>query len=200
MASFKQFPLHPVVIPLVLLCGVCLGGFGLFGCGNDESNGVNPEDKLCRGEHGVAARITGTPEPLDMCVSDGQTVVDYIPIGNDQAKYHITAIFATGDLTIEIQVSFFAQPVFPTTLTLTANQGLADSDPGAAWFYYQETKLGVYDYVSSAVTGVFTVTFNDPSIAVATFHAVEVELDEASSGNPAGVRNISEGYASVTVE
>lgn len=194
--SPKHQLLHVLVIASVLSFGSLLGSCLLAGCGEDSS-GINPEDRLCRGRSGFAASIAGTPEPVEMCVSDQQTIAHYIPdVAGD--KYEISASFATDSLTtIDIEISFFVQPSFPRTLTLTADQGLADADPSAAWFFYHEVKRDTYEYVSSFVTGTFTVTFNDASVAVATFSGVEVELDDASSGDPAGVRSISEGYVSV---
>jgi hypothetical protein len=199
MASIKQLPQHAVFVVPFLVCAVCLSSFGLSGCGND-SKGVNPEDRLCRNEHGFAARITGLAQPLDMCVSDQATIAEYVPVGTDEVKYEITAVFISGDLTIEVLVSFFAQPTNPTSLTLTANPSQANSDPGAVWFYYHETKDGVYDYIPSTATGTFLLTFNGPTVATATFSGVEIQLEDASSGNPAGTRMISEGYLSVTVD
>lgn len=199
MASFqfKRFSSRSVATALALLCGVCLAGIGLAGCG-DDSDGVNPEDQLCRGEAGFGARIAGGAEPVEMCVPDQATFAYYIPIGGGQARYEIAANFTTGGVTIEILVHFYVQPTYPMTLTLTANAAQADSDPGSVWFYYQETKEGGYDYVGVSVTGVFTVTFNDDSIAVAYFSGLEIVLEDNSTGDPAGVRTISEGFVNVS--
>jgi hypothetical protein len=157
---------------------------------------VNPEDRLCRGESGFAALISGGPRTVEMCVSDQATVANYVQVG-ENARYEIRAVFVSDSLRIEVQLAFFVQPSPPTTLTLTTNQAQAESDPGAVWFFYREQKLGTYDYVAATVTGVFTVTFNDPSVAVATFSGLQLELDDTSSGDPAGSRDISEGYVSV---
>ena len=88
----------------------------------------------------------------------------------------------------------FGQPV------RTTNRARAGSDPGAAWFFYRETKLGTHAYVAATVTGMFTVPFNDPSVAAATLSSLQLELNDTSSGDPAGSRDISEGYVSVTGE
>ncbi len=192
--SLEQVLLRVLVASFFLSCGGLVSGCG------DDSKGVNPGVKLCRNDHGFAARITGMAEPLDMCVSDEATIADYVPAGIGDARYEITAIFTSGDLTIEVLVNFFVQSTYPITLALTANRAQADSDHGAVWFYYHETKLGTYDYVPTSVTGIFTLTFNSPTLAVATFSGLEVQLEDGSSGDPVGVRNISEGYVSVTVE
>ena len=183
---------------IVTLCALALGSVGLSGC-SDDSSRVDG-NKLCRGESGFGARIEGTPSTIDMCVSDAATLVELIPVGIDESRYLITAEFVSDSLTIQCQVGFFLQPAYPVTLSLTADRGLAESDPGSAWFYYQETKLGTYDVVSSAVTGTFSVVFNDSSIAVATFSSMLVELEDVSTGDPAGSRTVSEGYVSVTRE
>jgi hypothetical protein len=187
-AISKQILLHLVVVSCVFV----------LGC-SDDSDGVNPEDRLCRGQSGFAALISGGSKTVEMCVSDQTTVADYYTDGNN-AHYDIRATFASDSLTIEIQLSFFVQQSVPTTLTPNANEAQAKSNPGEVWFFYHETKLGTYDYVASSVSGFFTVTFNDPSIAVATFSGLQLELDDTSSGDPAGSRNISEGYVSVTGE
>ena len=199
MVSVKRFPALPVIIAPFLVCVACLFGVVLSGC-EDDPEGVPAETRLCRNDQGFAARITGLDEPLDMCVSDQATIAEYIPLGTDAAKYEITAVFPSGDLTIEVLLSFYAQPTYPIALTLTANPAQADSDPGAVWFYYHETKTGAYDYVPSVVTGTFMLTFNGPTVATATFSAVEVQLEDATSGDPAGIRTITEGYVSVTVD
>ena len=184
----EQVPLLLVVVSMVFV----------LGC-SDDSKGVDPSDRLCRGESGFAAAITGGPTPVEMCVSDQATVANYVPF-QDTARYEIRAVFVSDSLTIEVELSFFVQPTPPTTLTLTTNQAQAESDPGAVWIFYRETKLGTYDYVAATVTGVFTVTFNDPSVAVGTFAGVEMALDDVVSGDPVGSRSINEGYVSVTAE
>jgi len=186
--TLKQILLHLVVVSCVFV----------LGC-SDDDDGVNPEDRLCRGESGFAALIAGGAKPVEMCVSDQATVANYYTDG-DNAHYDIRATFASDSLTIEIQLSFFVQQSVPATLTPNTNEIQAKSNPGEVWFFYHETKLGTYDYVASSVTGAFTVTFNDPSVAVATFSGLQLELNDTSSGDPAGSRDISEGYVSVTGE
>jgi len=186
--TLKQILLHLVVVSCVFV----------LGC-SDDDDGVNPEDRLCGGKSGFAALISGDAKPVEMCVSDQTTIANYYTDG-DNAHYDIRATFTSDSLTIEIQLSFFVQESPPTTLTPNTNESQAKSDPGAVWFFYHESKLGTYDYVASSVTGAFTVTYNDPSIAVATFSSLQLELDDTSSGDPAGSRDISEGYVSVTAE
>ncbi len=182
----------------ILLAAVVVSCVLVLGC-SDDSDGVNPEDRLCRGESGLAALITGGAKEVEMCVSDQATVADYYTDG-DNAHYDIRATFASDSLTIEIQLSFFVQQTVPATLAPNTNEIQAKSNPGEVWFFYRERKLNTYDYVASSVTGAFIVTYNDPSVAVATFSGLHLDLDDASSGDPAGSRDISEGYVSVTAE
>jgi hypothetical protein len=186
---------HPGRILLHLLI---VSSVFVFGC-SSEDKGVNPSERLCGGKSGFAADITGGEKPVEMCVSDKETVARVVQLG-ENAHYEIRAVFTSDSLTVEVQIAFFVQPTFPVTLTLTTNEAEANSDPSTAWFFYHETKLGTYDYVAATVTGIFTVTFNDPTIAVATFSGVQLELDDTSSGDPAGTRDISEGYVSVSAE
>ncbi len=193
MKRFWIRPLGQALLDLVVVSTVLVGG-----C-SDDSGGVNPKDRLCGGQSGFAARITGMSSAVDMCVSDQATVADFISdAGGD--KYHITALFTSDSLSIEVQFTFFVQPSFPTSLTLTTNQAQADSDPGAAWVFYRETKLNTYDYVAASASGSLTVTFNDASVVVATFSGMGLELDDSVSGDPAGARTVSEGYVSATGE
>jgi hypothetical protein len=193
MKRFLVRPLGQILLDLLVVSTVLVAG-----C-SDDSGTVNAKDRLCGGQSGFAARITGMSPAVDMCVSDQATIADFVADpGGD--KYHITAIFTSDSLTVEVQFSFFVQPSFPTSLTLTTNQAQADSDPGSAWIFYRETKLDTYDYVASSASGSLTVTFNDPSVVVATFSGMGLELDDSSSGDPAGSRTVSEGYVSVTGE
>jgi hypothetical protein len=186
--SLLQILLHLIVLSTVFA----------LGC-SDDSNGVNPEDRLCGGKSGFAASIVGGATPVDMCVSDQATFADYYTDG-ENAHYDIRATFTSDSLTIEIQLSFFVQQTVPATLAPNTNETQAKSNPGEVWFFYRERKLNTYDYVASSVTGAFTVTYNDPSVAVATFSGLHLDLDDTSSGDPAGSRDISEGYVSVNAD
>ena len=186
LAKIKQILLQIIVLAAVLT----------LGCG-DDSESVDPADRLCRGESGFAAQISGTPEPVEMCVSNENTLTAYIP-GAQGDKYNSLASVEIDGVVIEIEIGFFVQPNTPTTLLGTSNRAQAESDPGSLLFVYRETRPGNYEYESVAVTGVFTVTFNDPSVAVVTFGSLEIDLDDVSTGSPVGSRAISEGYLSVT--
>lgn len=170
-----------------------------FGCGNDAAD-VDPEDRLCRGNSGFAARITGTFEPVEMCVSDENTLTTFIPESQGIGSRYITlAAYSTDSLQIEIEISFFVHSTTPIVLQPTSNRSLADAEPGAALFVYRETKTGDYQYESGAVSGGFTLTLSDENVAAATFSSLQIELDDVASGDESvATRAISEGYLLVT--
>ena len=182
----KQILLHVVVFSAVWA----------LGCG-DSSDPTDPADKLCRGESGFAAQITGTPAPVEMCVSDENTFTTYIPSSGGD-KYNSIATYEIDGLIIEVEMSFFVQDQTPVTLIGTSNRAQAESDPGSLLFVYHESKPGTYDYESVTANGVFTVAFSDMSVAVVTFGGLKVDLEDVSTNDPAGSRAISEGYLSVT--
>ncbi|UCH84737.1 MAG: hypothetical protein JSW50_03305 [Candidatus Latescibacterota bacterium] len=188
----KQILLQLVVIAIVLSSG----------CSEDD-NGVNPNDRLCGGQSGLAARITGTPEPLEMCVSNQDTRVDYTPPGGSVSAglYETTSTYTSGDLTIEISTLFYAHATPPQTLNVTGNRAEAEFDPDGFWVYYREIKDGGYDVTSTTVTGTATLTYNDQTVAVVTFSNLEIMLvDTATQSTAAGERRIPEGYLNVTVD
>lgn len=162
------------------------------GCGDDPVDGA--PDKLCREGAGFGARIAGSPRSLDMCVSNDVTSTRFGD--TTPGRYDVAASTTADSVTIEIQVSFFAQRQLPASLVFTSNPGLGNFD--RVWLSYREFKPGAYDYASTIVTGEFTLTFSDASIAVATFRSVRILLADASTGAEAGSRVISEGFISVT--
>jgi hypothetical protein len=168
----------------------------LSGCSDDETT-VDPGERLCKGMSGFAARISGTPEPIEMCVPDENTIVIYTPPGggNPAGKYEITSSYTSGDLTIEISTLLYAHSKTPQLLNVTGDRGQAEFDPDGFWFHYREIKDGDYDFSSTVVSGTATVTFNDPTVVVVTFTNLEISLtDTATSSTDAGSRRISEGY------
>jgi hypothetical protein len=132
-----------------------------------------------------------------MCVSNENTLTSYIPGAQGDRYNSISSIEIDGTI-IEIEIAFYVQPSVPASLFGTSNRAQAESDPGSLLFVYREMKPGEYEYESVAVTGIFTVTFSDASVAVVTFGGLEIDLDDVSTGSPAGSRVISEGYLSVT--
>ena len=185
----KAFFLHLIAISLVLASG----------CGSD-SDVVDPSEKLCRGNSGFATRISGTPEPIEMCVSDEQTLTTYLPgSGSLGPRYVSIAAFSVDSLQIEIEISFFVHSATPVSLEPTSNRALAENNPGAVLFVYRETKLGDYEYEPGTVSGAFILTLSDESVAAATFSDLNIELDDAANGTAAATRVISEGYLLISL-
>lgn len=164
------------------------------GCGSD-SDVVDPSEKLCQGRSGFAARISGTSEQLEMCVSDEHMQTTIVPgLGGLGPRYVSIAAFSLDSLQIEIEISFFVHTTTPISLEPTSNRAWAESEPGAVLFVYRETKPGDYDYEPGTVSGAFTLTLSDESIAVASFSDLHIELADAANGDTSVSRVISEGY------
>lgn len=173
-----------------------------FGC-SDDDNSVDPGDRLCGGSPGFAASISGTPEPVEMCVSNENTAVTYTPAGGGQpaGMFETLSTFTDGDLTIQISTMFYEHAKTPQVLTVTGNRAQAEFDPDGFWVEYREIKDGDYDFTSTTVAGSATLSFNDPTVAVVTFANLDISLtDTATSSTDAGNRMISEGYINVTVD
>jgi len=188
----KQILIHLVVISTVLSSG----------CSDDDTS-VDPGERLCGGQSGFAAAITGTPEPVDMCVSNENTIVIYTPpgAGIPAGLYETTSTWRSGDITIEISTLFYQHATTPQALNVTGIRADAELDPDGIWFYYREIKAGDYDVTSTVISGTAMLTFNDPTVAVVTFSNLDISLtDTATSSADAGSRRIPEGYINVTVD
>jgi hypothetical protein len=155
---------------------------------------VTDPDKLCARGAGLAARISGTPQPIDFCVANEQTSTTYTDAEN---RYRLTATAASDSLLVTIAVSFQIQPGQPTDLGISSDSALAFSDPDGAYFFYREIKPGTYDYSASSVTGTFRLTVTDTHVATGTFSHLAIELED-TTGAPAGERVIQEGFFAVT--
>jgi len=165
----------------------------LAGCGDDE---ITDPNKLCAYGAGVAARISGTPGPVDLCVSNDSTIVTYTDPPAD--RYSLTATGVSDSIEFTIEISFRVLNNQGRALRITANATDAFADPDAAWFSYREVQAGVYDYSTRFVAGDFILTVTDQSIAAGAFSNLAIELEETASGIAAGSRMISEGFFSVT--
>jgi hypothetical protein len=164
--------------------------------GCSDEGAITDPDKLCARGAGVAARIAGTPQPVDVCVPNDQTSTTYAaPPAN---RYDLAATTTEGGVQFSIDISFQVHRNQPQELNITSEAPRAFSDPDGAWFFYREVQPGVYDYSASSVTGVFTLTISDESVAVGTFTDVQIELEDTADGTPVGSRLISEGFFSVT--
>lgn len=185
-----------LTVPRYLITVACLFVL-LVGAGCSSEDIVDP-NKLCKEGAGIAARIDGTSETVDMCVPNDQTTATYDTA--PAAHYEISAAYTSGPLTIAIATEFFVHPPGPVKLTPTSDIALARADPGFVYFSYQETQ-GVQEYSSIDVAGSFTLTFSDASIAVASFSDLTITLeDTASPGAAVATRKISEGFVSVLAD
>lgn len=168
--------------------------FATAGCSEEQL--VDP-DKLCATGAGVAARISGTPDPLEMCVPDDEATATYLAPPDD--RYLISATTMDNGIEIKIEIGFFLQPVQPQSLVVTSDSSQASADPSAAWFSYREVNPGVYEYSTQSITGNFRLNVTDDHIATGTFTNLEIELEDAT-GVSAGSRMIAEGFFSVTAD
>ena len=174
------------VVPLAVL---------VLTVGCSGSDPTDAGEKLCREGAGVAAQISGTPDPIEMCVPNDQTTTTYE--AREPTRYEISATFQTDSLTILLEVSFLTHTSLPQSLFVSGTPAALCVDPANACIYYREVKTDTYDFASTTVTGLFTLTFADENIAVATFHDLLIDLEDPS-GTPAGTRLISEGFVNVT--
>lgn len=175
-------------LPLFVLTAFTLA-FAHTGCSDD--NTAAPTDKLCPGQSGLGARITGTPMTIDMCVSNDlvTTLLDTI-----NSRYWLRATYAPDTTTYEIKISFDIHTNLPTQLDVTPDSLVALGNPNGALFYYREASPGGKQLVPSAVSGTFTLTFSETDVAVGTFSDLVIGLQDASSGQGEGSREIPRGF------
>jgi hypothetical protein len=167
------------------------------GCSSEDI--VDP-DKLCRQGAALAARVDGGAMALDVCVSQDATDARYETLPNDH--YEVTGTVTQGGVTFTLWVNFAVYPPasWPVTLTPTTDVDVASNDPNFVYFYVRETDAG-QDLRSMDVTGNFTLSFSDASIAVAAFSNMTVTMEDAASpGTSVGTRTISEGFVSVSAD
>lgn len=163
----------------------------------EENTVAEDTNRLCGNTSpSLAARISGTPQPVDLCVSNDEAKTTYstAPSG----RYLVSGDFVADGVVYSIRIGFFLQPNQPQTLSMTSDSLFAASNPGSAWFFYAEREAGSYEYATASVTGDFRLTIGDQNVAVGTFTNVEIQLESIPDQNSAGTRMISEGYFSVT--
>jgi hypothetical protein len=162
----------------------------------EEFDPTGTGERLCSEGAGIAARITGGAEPVEFCVLNDSTTTTYN--AREPQRYELSATYHTdGDVIITLEVSFLLRAQLPATMNILGFPAGACSEGPAACFYYREEQPGVYEYTSSTVDGVFTLTIADPSVAVGTFANVLISLED-ESGNDMGTRMIEEGFINVT--
>lgn len=171
-----------------------LAGLLLYGCSDDDPVENQP---LCGGESGVGMRVEGRAEPVDVCVSD--SAVDALLTSND--RYNVTAqVTLDDDSTVQLSMVFTRRPVVPVTLRLVNSITEATSDPTTAYVSYEEIPGSGTPIQSTLITGGrFRLTFNDDKVAVGTMENIAFDMSNVQTGDPAGDRNIVEGFFSVTI-
>jgi len=172
----------------------------LISTGGCSSRDIVDPNKLCRMGAGLAARITGAPQPIEICVANSETDAQFIAVPTPH--YEVSGVFTTSDsTTISLVVIFAVHPNIPVELDITSDLAAAMANPDGVFFGYRETAPPAQDTVSTAVTGRFTLTFSDDSIAVATFDGLTITLEDAASpGTIVGTRTISEGFLNVSAD
>jgi hypothetical protein len=173
----------------LLVAAVILGG-----CSKDAA--ITDPNKLCAYGAGVGARISGAPNPVELCVPNDETTATYTDPPDD--RYDLTATGVIDTIEVTIEISFRLQNNQILNLRITSDRADAFADPSVAWFSYREVKPGVYDYSTRSVSGDFRLTVSDSHVATGTFTNLTIELEETTSGIAAGTRMISEGFFSVT--
>jgi hypothetical protein len=166
-----------------------------LGCSKD--NPVGNKNALCPGQSGVGLRIEGRAEPLDVCVDD--SAVDALLTSS--SHYDVSAQLTLEDgSTVQLHMLFSQRADAPVTLRLVNSIAEATSDPGAAYVYYEELPSGGTPIQSSAVTGgKFRLTFDDNKVAAGTMENIHMDMTNVQNGDPAGERQIAEGFFSVSV-
>ncbi len=176
------------------LLAPALAGLVLFGCSDDDPTQTQA---LCGGENGVGLRVEGRSQPVEVCVSD--TAVDALLTSAEH--YDVTAqVILDDDSTVQLRMVFTQRPDAPVTLRLVNSITEATSDPSAVYVFYEEIPGGGIPIQSTLITGgTFRLSFNDDTVAVGTLENIQLDMNDVQTGNPAGERQIVEGFFSVTV-
>jgi hypothetical protein len=190
-------PEYAAVIALIVLSHVHLAG-----CSKDLVQ-IDPGDRLCGGRGGFGALIAGAADTVEMCLPDDNTVGSTdvgVQTTYDRVSrsYLVHTTYVSDSLTHQFHIGFRVQSSPPTALSLTEDSIQAFADVHGVWFFYREIKAGAYEFVSDAVSGTFNLTFSDSCIATARFGDLTIDLENAATNAPAGMRKISDGFLSVT--
>jgi hypothetical protein len=177
------------------LLALALVGMLFFACSDDE----NPTDgdQLCGGESGVGMQVEGRAQPVEVCVSDA--AVDALLTASQ--RYDVTAqVILDDDSTVQLRMVFTQQPDQGVTLRLVNSVTEAISDPTTVYVFYEEIPGGGVPIQSTLINGgTFTLSFSDDQVAVGTMENIRLDMNNVQTGDPAGERQIVEGYFSVTV-
>jgi hypothetical protein len=177
-------------VPALALCTLLLAA-----CSDDDP--AVDEDALCPGESGVGIRVEGRAETLDVCVSDA--AVDALL--TSESHYDVTArLTLDDDSVVQLRLVFTQRPDAPVNLRLVDSITEATNDPGTVYVSYQEVPGTGSPIQSTAITGgTFRLTFNDDKVAAGTMEDVGLNMSSVQTGDPAGTRQIVEGFFSVSV-
>jgi hypothetical protein len=177
------------------LLGLALAGLLFFACSDDDP--VDPNQALCDGESGVGLAVEGRAEPVEVCVSDA--AVDALLTASQH--YDVTAqVTLDDDSTVQLRLVFTQRLDTPVNLRLVNSITEATSDPTAVYVFYEEIPGGGVPIQSTLITGgTLRLTFNDDEVAVGTLENIRLDMNNVLTGDPAGERQIVDGYFSVTV-
>ena len=119
---------------------------GFTGCTEDAAL-LDTSDKPCGIEPGIYANITGSAEPVVMCVPDDRIegTIDtgvHANYSYQSERYLISAVYTENNTTHEIDMSFTAHLQVPAVLIVTANMAQAQIDSNYVWVFYQVTENG----------------------------------------------------------
>ena len=183
--SFTNLRLAPFAIAMALLA-----------CG--KNNPAATENVLCPGESGVGLRVEGRATPVDVCISDQDVTV----LLTSSSHYDVLAQSQLDDKTVvQLHMVFTQRPDAPVDLRLVNTVTEATSDPGAVYVSYEEIPDGGTPIMSSVILGgSFKLTFNDDKVAAGTMSSVRFDMVNVNTGDPAGSRQIKEGFFSVAVD
>lgn len=170
---------------------------GVTSCGKKD-NPVDPRDRVCGGESGFGARVTGRASPVDVCVSDDAANV-ILTTGNE---YSIHAVMNTGDDFFQFDLLVARRDDTPTLLTLHDTEAAAAADDFGVWIYYQEAPTGGEAIESYEITdGDFTLSFSADDVLTATFNNITFKMrTQTSTPEDRGTRVIEKGFLSLSVD
>lgn len=176
----------------------------LAGC-SDDATLLDGSDKPCGIEPGMYANITGTAEPVVMCVPDDrfEGAIDtgvHTTYSLQSKRYLISAVYGENNTIHEIDMSFAAHREIPAVLIVTANKAQAQIDSNFVWVFYRAAEEGGSTWSTTSASGTVTLTFNSPELVVATFNGIELHLTDDPDQPASIVRALSEGYINLSTD
>lgn len=167
----------------------------IVACGEREAP-VDPNNRLCGGETGLALNVLGRSAPVEVCVADKDVDARFSSLNEYSVQGHMVA----GNDIYDVTMLFRHHDNFPVDLFATGDLATYESDPSAVWIYYEEVPNGGEAIESTVVTGgTFTLSFSGGDIAVGTLAGVKLTMRNRTDMGPAGTREFSEGFFSLSV-